>query len=95
MAKKVKPEDIIKINKAYKLCGSYSGAAKATGWSAATIKRYVDPNFILEEEPTHNIHIEIPEVSEIVEQLKENKNICALTEEERKAVQNLWEEMII
>ena len=41
MARKVTTEDIAAINAAYTKCGTYTGAAKETGWSTATVKKYV------------------------------------------------------
>ena len=46
MAKRVTPEDIIAINEAYLICKSYSATAKATGWSASTVAKYVDKNYV-------------------------------------------------
>ena len=39
--KRVTQDDIIAMNEAYLACGTYSGAAKATGWSASTVKKYI------------------------------------------------------
>lgn len=41
MARKVTTEDIAAINAAYTKHGTYTGAAKETGWSTATVKKYV------------------------------------------------------
>ena len=41
MARKVTQDDITAINAAYAKCGTYTGAAKETGWSTATVKKYI------------------------------------------------------
>ena len=45
MAKKVTQRDIEAMNEAYLTIRTYSGVAKALGWSAGTVKRYIDPNY--------------------------------------------------
>ena len=45
MAKKVTQDDIILINRAYLECGSYAAAARKTGFSAGTVKKYIIENF--------------------------------------------------
>lgn len=45
MAKKVTYEDILTINKLYYEDPVYSHVAKKTGFSAATVKRYIIPDF--------------------------------------------------
>ena len=41
MARRVAAKDIEYINEVYYLCKSYSKTAQATGWSAATVRKYV------------------------------------------------------
>ena len=43
--KLVQPSDIIAMNEAYLKIGTYAGAARATGWSASTVKRYIIPDY--------------------------------------------------
>lgn len=45
MAKKVTQRDIEAMNEAYLTIGTYAGVAKALGWSASTVKRYINPNY--------------------------------------------------
>lgn len=54
MAGKLTPEDIYDINKLYKELGTYSAVAKVLGRSPATIKKYIDPEWVpVEEEPEY------------------------------------------
>ncbi len=45
MGRKVTQKDIEQMNEAYLTIGTYSGVAKALGWSAGTVKRYITPNY--------------------------------------------------
>ena len=92
--KRVGPDDIIKINEAYLACGTYSGAAAATGWSASTVKKYVISDY-KSEQKVEAVDIELPPIEEIAEKLPPWYDITCLTPEEEKEIKQLWTEMII
>jgi len=92
--KRVGPEDIIKINEAYLACGTYSGAAAATGWSASTVKKYVQPGY-KSEQKVEAVDIELPPIEEIADRLPPWYDITCLTPEEEKEIKQLWGEMLI
>jgi hypothetical protein len=92
--KRVGPEDIIKINEAYLACGTYSGAAAATGWSASTVKKYIQPGY-KSEQKVKAVNIELPPIEEIVDRLPPWYDITCLTPEEEKEIKQLWGEMLI
>ena len=92
--KRVGPDDIIKINEAYLACGTYSGAAAATGWSASTVKKYVISDY-KSEQKVEAADIELPPIEEIVEKLPPWYDITCLTPEEEKEIKQLWKEMLI
>ena len=92
--KRVGPEDIIKINEAYLACGTYSGAAAATGWSASTVKKYIISDYKTEQ-IIEAANIELPPIEEIAEKLPPWYNITCLTPEEEKEIKMLWREMLI
>lgn len=91
--KHVSSEDIILINEAYLACGTLTGAAKATGWSASTIKKYLIPNF-KSEQKIEVVNIKLPPISTVLEQLKEN-NLSCLRPSEEEELETLWKEMIV
>lgn len=91
--KRVTQEDIILINEAYLACGTLSGAAKATGWSPSTIKKYLIPNF-KSEQKVEAANIELPPISKVLEQLQGDNLTCLRPDEERELKQ-LWAEMIV
>lgn len=92
--KRVGPDDIIKINEAYLACGTYSGAAAATGWSASTVKKYVISDY-KSEQKVEAVDIELPPIEEIAEKLPPWYDITCLTPEEEKEIKQLWKEMLI
>lgn len=92
--KRVGPDDIIKINEAYLACGTYSGAAAATGWSASTVKKYIISDY-KSEQKVEVVDIELPPIEEIAEKLPPWYDITCLTPEEEKEIKQLWKEMVI
>lgn len=91
--KRVSSEDIILINEAYLACGTLTGAAKATGWSTSTIKKYLIPNF-KSEQKVEVANIELPPINTVLEQLKEN-NLSCLRPSEEEELEALWKGMIV
>ena len=92
--KRVGPDDIIKINEAYLACGTYSGAAAATGWSASTVRKYIISDY-KSEQKVEAADIELPPIEEIAEKLPPWYDITCLTPEEEKEIKQLWKEMLI
>lgn len=93
MARRVDNQAIIEINEAYLACGTLSGAAKATGWSASTVKKYLIPDF-KSEQKVEAVNIELPPISKVLEQLQ-GDNLTCLRPDEEKEIKNLWKEMLV
>jgi len=92
--KRVTQDDIIAMNEAYLACGTYSGAAKATGWSASTVKKYIIDGY-KSEQKVEVVDIELPPIEEIADRLPPWYDITCLTPEEEKEIKQLWGEMLI
>jgi len=92
--KRVTQDDIIAMNEAYLACGTYSGAAKATGWSASTVKKYIIDGY-KSEQKVEVVDIELPPIEEIADRLPPWYNITCLTPEEEKEIKQLWGEMLV
>lgn len=99
---RVTDEDKILINQIYLEVGTYAETARRTGFSASTVRKY-----ILEAQKK-NISYEEIDKSEWkivrIENLDFNKNlpiiynigeVCVLSEEERKEIQELWKEIYL
>lgn len=94
MAKRVDNEAIILINEAYLACGTYSGAAAATGWSPSTVKKYIIPNY-KSEQKIEEVSIELPPLEEIADKLPPWYDLTCLTPEEEKEIKLIWKEMVV
>ena len=91
--KRVTQQNIIEINEAYLACGTLSGAAKATGWSSSTVKKYLIPDF-KSEQKVEAANIELPPISKVLEQLQ-GDNLTCLRPDEEKEIKNLWKEILV
>ena len=92
--KRVTQDDIIAMNEAYLACGTYSGAAKTTGWSASTVKKYIIDGY-KSEQKVEAVDIELPPIEEIADKLPPWYDITCLTPEEEREIKQLWGEMLI
>lgn len=99
MAKRLTEDDKIRINELYLKIGTYSGVAKETGFAPTTVKKYIIKDFkpVIEVEKktfkTEDIPEEIDYSSFIeAENLGE---LCELSEEEVKELEELWTELVL
>ena len=99
MAKRVTPEDIITINETYLICKSYSATAKAAGWSASTVSKYVDKNYVSKDKIRENPHedaiIQPAELDAAMDYLLSHSNLSCLTEQERADMKEIWKGMLV
>lgn len=99
MARSVITEETkIKINELYLKIGTYSGVAKEIGCAPSTVKKYIIPNFIPQDNIEKKIfHREdLPEFS--TEGLKNIENwgsLCLLNEDEKNEIREFWKELVI
>ena len=94
--RRVTEEDIIQMNEAYLLCGTYSGAAKATGWSASTVKKYIISGYTSQiDAAVQESMITLPDLDEVVANLMQMAHATMLTSEEALEVTELWKELIM
>lgn len=94
--RRVTEEDIIQINEAYLLCGTYSGAAKATGWSASTVKKYIISGYTSQiGTAAQESMITLPDLDMVVANLRQMAHATMLTSEEALEVTELWKELIM
>ena len=94
--RRVTEEDIIQMNEAFLLCGTYSGAAKATGWSASTVKKYIISGYTSQiVTAAQESMITLPDLDKVVANLRQMAHATMLTSEEALEVTKLWKELII
>lgn len=99
MARRVSVDDIRQMNEIYYQCKSYAETARQTGWSAATVRNYIDKNFspVLEDK-IHRFdpNTEMPEFStEMFEGIENWGALCVLSDEEKIEIVELWEEIVL
>jgi len=94
--KLVQPSDIIAMNEAYLKIGTYAGAARATGWSASTVKRYIIPDYKPEakREPIKKIEFAIPS-ADTLKYPDSWSSFLTLSEEEIKGIKELQKTILI
>lgn len=94
--RRVTDEDIIQMNEAFLLCGTYSGAAKATGWSASTVKKYIISGYTSQiNAAAQESMVTLPDLDEVVANLRQMVHATMLTSEEALEVTELWKELIM
>ena len=98
--KKVTNDDILQINTLYFRYKNYAEVARQTGFAASTVKKYIDKNW--KPAKTDNIIrfdlTNLPNFSEATEIFRGVENygdLCALSDNEKEELKELWEELAI
>lgn len=97
MGKAISQDRIREINDAYLVIKTYSGVAKKLGVSPSTVKKYIIPDYVPEEKLSIN-RIVFNEEIKPFDKEKFSKDVywgemCVLSEEELKEIQELWKEI--
>lgn len=97
MPRRITIDDIKKINDLYYQCHNYAEVARQTGWSASTVRSYVDKNYnpVIEDKiKRFDPNTDMPEFDEtIFEGLDNFGDLCVLSDEEYEEIKQLWEEI--
>lgn len=95
---RVTSEDILRMNEIYYKTRVFAEVARQTGFSASTVRKYIDVNW----KPVENENIikfdmnDLPEFDTTCFKGIENYgNLCVLTEREQDEMKELWLEMVI
>lgn len=97
---RVTSEDILRMNEIYYKTHVFAEVARQTGFSASTVRKYVDVNWkpvVSEEIVVFNMN-DIPDFKEAVKCFRGVANygdLCVLTEQEREEIKELWAELVI
>ena len=98
MANRVTSEDILRMNEIYYKTHVFAEVARQTGFSASTVRKYVDVNW----KPVENENIikfdmnDLPEFDTTCFKGIENYgDLCVLTEREQEEMKELWCELSI
>lgn len=87
-------EDIKRINEIYKECGTYAATARKTGFSPATVKKYVKKDYeVVDESTIKRFNRPLPEFDSTMFRCSDWGHLCVLTEDEVKEIKDLWKEI--
>ena len=100
MASKVTNEDILRINEIYYKTKVYAETARQTGFSAATVKKYVIPGWqpVITENIIKFDMALLPDYQEAVKVFRgidNYGNLCTLTAYEQDEIKELWKELAV
>lgn len=95
---RVTSEDILRMNEIYYKTRVFAEVARQTGFSASTVRKYVDVNW----KPVENKNIikfdmnDLPEFDTTCFKGIENYgDLCVLTEREQDEMKELWKELAV
>lgn len=87
-------EDIKKINELYAELKTYAAVARATGFSPATVKKYVIKDYeVVEKEDIKRFEGNLPEFNPTMFRVDDWAALCVLSEEEINEIKELWKEI--
>ena len=99
MAIKVTADNIIDFNKRYYICHNYSQVARETGFSASTVRKYIDKNWKPIDETKRKIfdprNLSDDFDTSIFIGIENFGDLCSLSKEEEEEIKELWEELDI
>lgn len=93
---KVTPADINHFNELYYQYKNKAKVARETGFSAATVSRYIDPNWrpINIENIKHFTINDLPEIDfKVFQDIENFGSLCIYSVEEKEEIEKLWEEI--
>ena len=87
-------KDIQEINRLYAELHTYAAVARKTGFSPATVKKYVRPDYeIVDESTIKRFNRPLPEFDSTMFRCSDWGHLCVLTEDEVKEIKDLWKEI--
>jgi hypothetical protein len=95
---RVTSEDILRMNEIYYKTHVFAEVARQTGFSASTVRKYVDVNWkpiVSENVKRFNID-NLPKFDmSVFKDVDNYGDLCVLTERELDEVKELWEELAV
>ena len=95
---RVTSEDILRMNEIYYKTRVFAEVARQTGFSASTVRKYVDVNWkpVVSENIIKFDMNDIPEFDTSIFVGVENYgDLCVLTECEKREMKELWKELAV
>jgi hypothetical protein len=86
--------DIRKMNELYLQLHTYAAVARATGFSPATVKKYIINGFsVVDESKIQRFEGSLPDFDPKPFRTDDWGPLCVLSPEEEKEIQELWKEI--
>lgn len=98
MATKVTNEDILRINELYYRHKTYAEVARQTGFSASTVKKYIQPGWkpVDKDAIVYFTSAEVPAFDASIFRGVDNYGeLCVLTPREHEEIEQLWKELSV
>lgn len=94
--KLVQNADIKRMNELYLKIGTYAGVAREVGFSPSTVKKYIQKDYVSEEE-LQLIKYEgpLPEFDPTIFRTDDWGALCTLSDEEVDEIRELWKELYL
>lgn len=96
MARRLTENDKIQINEVYAACRNYTKTAEITGFSAASVRKYVIPNYepAARHRPDPN-SFHVPSIDDTIKMLQADDELCLLSEKEKQEMESLWKDLMV
>ena len=92
--KVITQKDIQEINKLYAELRTYAAVARKTGFSPATVKKYVIKDYVpVNEEEIIRFERPLPEFDSTKFRVEDWGALCELSKDEEKEIKDLWKEI--
>lgn len=92
--KVITQKDIQEINRLYAELHTYAAVARKTGFSPATVKKYVIKDYVpVDETNFKRFNRPLPEFDPTMFRGNDWGALCVLSEDERKEIKELWKEI--
>ena len=98
MANRVTSEDILRMNEIYYKTHVFAEVARQTGFSASTVRKYVDTKWkpIELENIIRFDMTQLPEFNiSIFKGIQNFGDLCVLTEREQQEIKEFWKELSV
>lgn len=98
MANRVTSEDILHMNEIYYKTRVFAEVARQTGFSASTVRKYVDTKWKpVEQKNIRRFTLELlPEFDRsIFKEVDNYGDLCVLSDHEQQEIRELWEELVV
>ena len=91
---KVTPPVIIKMNELYLQLTSYAAVARAPGFSASAVKKYIQTDYTPPQERTIvRFKGDLPQFDLELFKQSDWRDLCMLSAAEKTMIEQLWEEL--